>query len=129
MALISLGSLCFGTVVYILSRSDAYISKGFIQLMNIKNSFNILPVSLSFYLPDFLWAMALCSCLFAVCPMNAYRGFIWGIITFLYGAGWEILQLFKVVSGTADIIDVLLYLIAAVAVVMINLYFKEEERK
>ena len=95
--------------------------------MNRPDGYKIFPRILSFYLPDFLWACALCSGLFAVYPLRARVGWIWGAVTLLYGVGWELLQWCAVISGTADTVDVFLYLAAAIVVVAIN--YKMEKRK
>ncbi|MBQ8605840.1 MAG: hypothetical protein IJ408_03810 [Clostridia bacterium] len=129
MFLICFASLCLGSAVYILSRPDVYISKFVLQMLNVKEYTGIFPSFVSFYIPDFLWATSLCSGLFAVYPLKAKKSLIWGIITFLYGALWEFFQAVSIVSGTADIIDVILYLTAAVVVVAINYYLKKREEK
>ena len=127
MLLISFSCLLVGSVIYSFSRPNVYISKFVLQMLNIKENYNFFPLVISFYVPDFLWSSALCSGLFVIYPLKSNKGWIWGAVTFLYGVVWEILQLFSIVSGTADVIDVLLYLAAAFAVVMIN--FNLEKRK
>lgn len=129
MFLICLMGLCIGTVIYLFSRPDAYISIVILKILNLENTKAFLPIIISYYLPDFLWAISLCSGLFVIYPLDSRKGVVWGVVTFLYGFLWEALQLFSIVSGTADIIDVLLYLAAALTVVVINNYFKKREEK
>ena len=128
MIIICILCLLLGAAIYLLSRTDTYLNHMSYKIFRIETAMCILPTGISFYLPDFLWAAALCSGLFALWPLGI-NGFIWGIITFLYGALWELLQLFSVVKGTADLIDVMLYLMAAFAVVMINYFLKTRKEK
>ena len=129
MIWLSLISLSLGGIIYIFSRPNVYISKIIIDMLNIGEDCSFVPPVISFYVPDFLWASALCSGLFAAYPLRTKNGWIWGAVTTLYGIVWEILQFFMIVSGTADIVDVLLYLTAAVVVVMINFYLEMRKKE
>lgn len=64
-----------------------------------------------FYFADFLWGYALTLALISV----YLRGY--GVIVAVAAVGWtyEVLQRWGVVSGTGDIADVFLYLLAAIA--------------
>lgn len=124
MLVLCLVCLSLGTLIYLLTRPDAYISIVVYKLFKFKNMKTIVFPFVSFYIPDYLWGVALCSCLNAVCPYE--NTILWGVITFLYGTLWECLQLFSLVNGTADIIDVSMYLLAAITVILINYNFKKE---
>lgn len=127
MLLISIICLIIGSFLYIFSRPNAYISKFIFRILNITVSHSFIPLGISFYVPDYLWACALCSGLFSIYPLKRDKGWIFGVVTFIYGTVWELMQLIDIVPGTADIIDIILYLAAAYTVVMINSNF--EKRK
>ncbi len=129
MSLISINTLLLGAVLYIWLRPESYVGAFVRQLLKINSQANIRFIPISFYLPDLLWGMSLCSGLYAIYPINRKRMWLWGVVTFLYGTLWELAQKLNIVSGTADIFDVILYLVAAIVVVMINKYLEKGKEK
>ena len=127
MILICAGSLSLGAVIYLFSRPDAYVSILFSKIFHINRIQVLFPSIVSYYIPDFLWAVSLCSGLIALVPIKWNA--LWGILTALYGVLWEGLQFICAVNGTADIIDIIMYLSAAISVVMINYFIKMREEK
>lgn len=121
-------SLIIGLIIYIFLRPEAYISEITRTVLKIKLQPEKSLVPASFYLPDFLWSLSLCCGLYAIYPLKRYT-WLWGAITFLYGCLWELMQVLCVVSGTADTIDIFLYLTAAVTVVIINYFLNKEKKK
>lgn len=75
---------------------------------------------LRYYLPDFLWGVSLGSFLQAINLPKKWGVLICGVVVLLLGSSWELMQLLGVASGTADILDVLMYLAAGAVTVFIN---------
>ncbi len=127
MLLLCLLSLTLGVIIYTYNRSDTYIGNLVSELLNIKHKSEKQFIFLSYYIPDYLWAFSFCSGLFAIYPLRPKLGLWWGVTTFIYGALWEIMQYFSLVSGTFDIIDIIMYFIAASSVITINFIFNKEK--
>jgi hypothetical protein len=128
--LLGVGTLLLGTILYILFRKTTYVSIIFqnIRWVNsISNSLECIDNDfLKYYLPDFLWALSLC-CGFQVIYTPGIKGnVICGVIAVVFGGVWEILQHAKIVSGTGDFVDVLMYLLAGTICVILNL--KERDK-
>ena len=126
MLVICAVSLLIGLIIYVVFRPQTYISLWLGNFLKIKY-YPKNAIFISFYLPDFLWALSLCSCLFAFFPLKKQIMWLWGAVTFLYGCFWELLQMLSSGFGTADIIDIILYFTAAATVVLINYYFNKEK--
>lgn len=110
-------ALLFGLILYILFRPESYITGSILNIFHIKPdriAYDGAILSfLSFYFADFLWcyslAIGLCA-IFVPCGRGRFHccllAFGWGVI-------WELGQMAGVIGGTADILDVLMYLLAA----------------
>lgn len=130
--------LCFtaifiGGFLYLIFRPNTYITQIIFDLINI-NGENIRTSAVScafskYYLPDFLWAFSLCCGLVSVFPHKRFYIILVGIITFLCGLIWELLQFTKTISGTGDILDIILYLTACLIAVMINIKISGEKNE
>ena len=117
-------ALFLGFCIYILFRENTYIAKCFSE----KIPFEIIRMQLSFlnigflkfYMVDYLWAFSF-ACFMKVAFGESERFRIWqsGIV-FLSGVIYEALQFGKVISGTGDIVDIGLYLLAVLTVWGIN---------
>ncbi len=109
--------------MYVFFRGNTYVSillekVGIAKLGEISVSNRFL-IYLSFYLPDFLWALGLC-CDFFVIFNNGFReAVICGAISFLCGSLWEVLQYANVVKGTGDTFDIIMYLIAVIIALLL----------
>ena len=122
---LSLFSLALGTCIYILFRENSYIGI-------ITGSFQIIhhtrelakPLSsafIKFYFPDFLWGFSLCCGLLAIYVPNIKGCLICVGTTFSCGCVWELLQSIGFVSGTGDLYDMLMYFLAGVLCIIINI--------
>ncbi len=123
LMLVGTVSLVFGGLIYVMFREDTYIANFFefipldivrFYCAHIKSEF------VRFYLPDFLWALSLCCFLLLLFDPKSKGSVICSGTVFLYGVLWEILQYTEVVKGTGDVIDILMYLAAAVSAVIIR---------
>ena len=118
-------ALFVGAGIYILFRSNAYISKWFDYLDIIRflrtmtggyaNDF------IRFYLPDLMWCFAL-SCGIQAIYVPVGRGIsISAMVAFACGVLWEVMQWTGMVSGTGDLWDILMYLAGSILSILINI--------
>ena len=117
-------SLIIGGAIYLLFRENAYITIFFGTnfLARIRETVSFLSVQIvNFYFVDFLWGLSLCAYLLAIFAPKGAGIFFCGIVAFLCGTGWELLQFTGVVSGTGDVLDIIAYLVAAIIAVIIFL--------
>ena len=128
MLLLCLLSLTIGVIIYTYYRSDTYIGNLASEILNVKYKTEDRFTIISYYIPDYLWAFSLCSGLFAIYPLKSKHGFWWGAVTFIYGVAWEFMQYSSLVSGTFDIVDIIMYFTAASSVVSINILFNKEKK-
>lgn len=113
-----LGALILGALIYVLLRPDTTLYRWGDMLGLVKApictdspAFDLL----RYYIVDALWAYALTFALFPF--MSPIRAAVlsdcWGII-------WELAQGSGVVSGTFDLVDIIMYLTAAGIAVLIK---------
>ena len=103
-------------------RSDTYIHQFiyfFIELPNFDDMQNALVVFLKYYFVDALWCYALFFALAAVWLHQKKDILLIFICCALYGIVWELLQAGKFITGTFDVIDILMYLTADTVAVWI----------
>ena len=113
-------SLCLGGLVYIVFRENVYISNFFENFLNIdplRRTFDFLKNDfICFYFSDFLWAFSFECWLHLIVMPKKYGSYLCGALVFCIGFVYEFLQKYKIVGGTFDTIDILLYFIAAFTV-------------
>lgn len=112
----SITALLIGVAIYIFFREHTYINS-FFGLQKISSRDSLLLDAISFYLPDFLWAYSLTFMLALFCEHR-----LSGVISSLFGVVWEIMQRIGAVSGTFDMIDILMYITASMFAVLILLF-------
>ena len=128
--LLSILALVIGCMLYVWFRPNTYISR----LLGWMNTTQAPPFCspfirdlFRFYLPDFLWAFSLSCGLIAIHNPGTTGIIICALAAFLLGAVWELLQHLGVVSGTADIHDAIMYLLASTLCIIFNV--KEKKQK
>ncbi|MBR7132939.1 MAG: hypothetical protein IKD04_05350 [Clostridia bacterium] len=131
--IIQIFSLLTGLLIYVLFRENTYISKiilSQIPLTEVKALFSCLECDfVKYYLPDFLWALSLgCGIYIILKPQGTRQALLCSLITFLSGLCYELLQLYGIISGTGDVIDISLYFSAALTVNIIYLGEKKYEK-
>lgn len=123
--LLGIIALGFGLLLYVVFRPNTYIGRTMDSLVCMDKVRLICAVYAKdlwkFYLPDFLWAFSLGCCLIAIYNPGARGLFACSAVSFLCGSVWELLQYLNVVSGTADIHDVIMYFLASAICILINL--------
>lgn len=119
--LFSLTALITGGILYILVRPNTYIG-GMLEIDKLRYWCSTYTIDLfKYYLPDFLWGVSLGCALIAI-YVPARKGVIIGSsLSLLCGCVWELLQYLEVLSGTGDIHDVIMYILASTVCIIINL--------
>lgn len=130
--LLSAVSLMLGVTIYILFRENSYIGIVFGRFSLILVAREMLEWLscdfLKFYLPDYLWGFSLCCGLHAIYTPERNGSVICTGIAILCGCAWEWMQYEEIVSGTGDICDVLMYLLAGLRVSSLTLGVKEMKK-
>lgn len=125
-------SLLCGLFIYILFRPQTYISKLVFEFIPFKwneiDYDNAIVSFLGFYFADFLWCFSLASGLCFVLFKDSHSVVICCLIAFVCGVFWEIGQMIHLFGGTADILDVLMYLLAACTRYIFNIKEKRYEK-
>ncbi len=130
--ILGIAALILGGLLYILFRTDTYIS-GILSRISLFRQWAIVARAYSndfvkFYLPDFLWAFSLGCLLHAVTGSSGYRSVLCCIGASACGSAWELLQMLNIVSGTFDLMDILMYLLAGAVCFLINLRRENDEQ-
>ena len=123
--LLGTAALLLGCSIYVVFRSDSYVAGFFDRfrwILFLRVQFAPFGMGfLKFWFPDFLWGLSL-GCYLQAIHLSKLRGtLLFGSISFLCGATWELLQLVAIVPGTGDWLDILLYFLASAICVRINL--------
>lgn len=121
----SVGALVSGLFVYLFFREQTYLHTWldlFVEFPNWSCVDFIGADFIRYYFPDYLWGYSLSFAL--CCFMNTKKARILlpAVMTFVLGCAWELAQGVGWISGTGDLIDVLMYLTAGITVAMINIF-------
>ncbi|AYN01978.1 hypothetical protein EAG08_18275 [Chryseobacterium sp. 3008163] len=126
MFLISLIALIFGTFIYLLFRVStlkvfSWLNYLGIDFLNFKFRIEMLkytsniPKWFIFSLPDGLWVFSYVTLMISVWNFIINKqSFLWICIIPIIAIFSEIFQIFQIVSGTFDIIDLLFYLLGLI---------------
>lgn len=122
--------LLVGAFIYIFCSPEVYFVKCIPQNLTGEGLLKTLPEQyphfrvIRNYLPDMLWGYALVFALFRIVGNNAADTKKVMLISFLFSAFMELLQLSSSVKGTFDVFDIGAMLVAEVfAVFIINNYY------
>ncbi len=123
--LLCIAALITGAAIYVLFRTNAYISKWF-DCVDFIGTLRTIAVGytngfIKFYLPDFLWCFALCCGMQAIYLPGRRGMVICALVAFSCGTLWELLQWGGAVSGTGDFWDILMYLSGSILSILINI--------
>lgn len=123
-ALLGVSALVIGLGIYVFFKPNAVVSRLFdFAFVSELRSF-LSPCDLPFikyYFADFLWGFAFCCGLAFIFQPKGKELLLCGAGGIAFGAVWELLQWTGIMSGTGDICDIIMYLLAATAVMLINL--------
>lgn len=122
-------SLLWGCLLYVCFRETTYIAMFFGKVAAVADLQHAMQSYsnnfILYYFPDFLWGFSLGSFLQAIYLPGKWGSVCCGAAVFLLGTLWEILQCVEIISGTGDLLDVLMYLSAGICAAIIN--FKERK--
>lgn len=115
-------ALFFGALIYIFLRENTLLHNildlSFSTPIHTNDNSTITKI-LQYHLTDALWAYALTM---ALIPLLDH---LWAAgISIFFGTLWEFLQKESIVIGTADFIDILMYLTASILAALINFHYK-----
>lgn len=118
-------SLIIGGLIYVLFRETTYvavIADSIFSIDRLRDCLSLLNLGFTrYYLADFLWAFSLCCFLYSLYVPDFRKSVICSAVVFTLGMIWEILQAVNIISGTGDLIDILMYLMACITAIIINL--------
>ena len=112
-------SLVLGLLFYVLFKSNSYLNAFVEKLLGIQLGMWLNCNVINHHFCDFLWGFSLTCGLIFILGNNRRVRFLCVTISVGYGCLWELLQLFSIVPGTGDIIDILTYLLASVLAALI----------
>ena len=111
--------LFIGCLIYVLFRTDTLLyNKIFGNFFSpIGSPKTFLQKIIIFSLPDGLWAMSYTMLIFHLRNDKTFKTLIWSILIPVIGILSEIGQLYYLIPGTFDIIDLIMYIIAPTLVI------------
>jgi len=103
-----------GCLIYVLFRTDTLLYNKLLGIFftPIASPNTFLQRIIVFSLPDGLWAMSYTMLIFHLRKDKTVRTLIWSIIIPIVGILSEIGQLYYLIPGTFDIIDLIMYIVA-----------------
>lgn len=113
-------SLFSGFLVYVFFRPNTHISKLIYSLIGTSVEMSGSRF-IRFYVADYLWGFSLSCWLYAIFLPRRRGSALCTLVVCVVGVGYESLQFFGVVSGTGDVIDCLMYLLAGLTVNILNI--------
>lgn len=127
--LISLFSLIAGLAIYIFLRQGTYIHLFLPKnvLDELTSIYENIPESIvvdffRYYFVDFLWCVSLNFALYMVSDFKKRSAvIIISIVSAVVGSLFEVAQYLDIVTGTFDIADIVMYIVASLCAVMINI--------
>lgn len=126
-------SLIIGLFIYLIFRENTYVAKFVSTQINLDFLRDLfLPLEndfIKYYLVDYLWGLSLNCGLHIIFFPNMKKSVVLTIVTFIFGTVYEGLQKFDIISGTGDIADIILYLLAGLTVNLINFILIKKEEK
>lgn len=128
--LVCILALVAGLAIYVVFRPNTYLSKFVAEMpfaTRIKEFAAPFPCDfLKYYLVDYLWELALCCGLIAIFLPDRSAVLRCCAFSLAFGTAWEILQKVDLAGGTGDLLDILMYLAAALTATLLN--YKEKTK-
>ncbi len=120
LLVISIVLLVLGLLLYLLLNSEAYISKALLKIIPIQTYYgDSLSINLlKSFGADFLWSVSFTLIIQSIVWVDKKKT-ITLILCSLLGVIYEIMQCFGVTSGTADIVDVIVYMLGSLLAIII----------
>ena len=111
--------LFIGCLIYVLFRTDTLLYNKLLGnfFTPIGSPKTFLQKIIIFSLPDGLWAMSYTMLIFHLRNDKTFKTLIWSILIPVIGILSEIGQLYYLIPGTFDIIDLIMYITAPLLVI------------
>ena len=124
MVSLSGASLLTGGFFYLVYKEGSYITN-FIQEYFSFQRLRIFMKPLEnnifkYYLPDYLWGLSLGCILTVILTTYKSSHIISGIVAFISGLMFELMQYLNFIGGTFDFIDISLYFLSGLTVILLN---------
>lgn len=127
--------LISGLLIYLFFRSGTFIHEFASELTGFNFENPVLPQNnlfidfLRYYFVDFLWLASFFNAYLAVRSKITYVSVLSSfIVAFLTGVIYELLQRFGIISGTFDLVDIIMYLTAGVFSAAVNIFYLKARR-
>ncbi len=119
-------ALFLGAASYVVLRDSTHLHKLLSFVVTMRHAVSPVGLFVGGYLPDFLWGYSLAMALYAACLPTRRYAYVPAMLSVVCGFLWELLQRLAVVSGTGDIADCVLYILAAI---VSNIIYQKRMRK
>lgn len=120
LLIISVFMLFLGLLLYLFLNREAYISKLLLAYIPIKPiiSSNPLISILKSFGADFLWSTSFTMIIQLIIWVEKKKTFLL-ILCSLLGIAYELMQCFGIITGTADIVDGIVYVLGSILAIII----------
>ena len=121
LGFISLGLLLLGLIFYLLLNEDAFVSKIVFDIIPIKSickSNNDFVKVLRNFGADLLWSISFTMIIQIILWLDKKKTFFL-VFCSLLGIIYELMQCFGVAAGTADILDMIVYVMGSLLAIVI----------
>ena len=121
LGFISLGLLLLGLIFYLLLNEDAFVSKivfDIIPIQSFSESNNAFVKVLRNFGADFLWSVSFTMIIQIILWLDKKKTFFL-LFCSLLGIIYELMQCFGVAAGTADILDMIVYVMGSLFAIII----------
>ena len=119
LLIISFGSLLLGFLIYLFFNQQTPISfwiKGLLDISSLPN--NSFTIVIRCFGADFLWSLSFTMIIQFILWLKKKHTFLL-ILCSILGAVYELMQCFGFSSGTADILDVIVYILGSIIAITI----------
>ena len=127
--------LVSGVLIYLFFRSGTFIHEFATELMGfnfekpVLLQENLFYDFLRYYFVDFLWLASFFNAYLAVRSRVTSASILGSfIVAFLTGIIYELLQCFGIISGTFDLVDIIMYLTAGIISAAVNIFYMKARR-
>ena len=120
LIIISVVLLLLGLLLYLLLNQEAYVSKAILAVIPIQITIaeNIFVKILKGYAADLLWSVSF-TMIVQFIVWSEKKKVKYLILCCLLGIVYELMQYFRITSGIADIVDVIVYILGSLLAIII----------
>lgn len=120
LIIISVVLLLLGLLLYLLLNQEAYVSKAILAVIPIQITIaeNIFVKILKGYAADLLWSVSF-TMIVQFIVWSEKKKVKYLVLCCLLGIVYELMQYFRITSGIADIVDVIVYILGSLLAIII----------